>query len=343
MSRPLVIFHKGCFDGTASALVAYLVFGEDADYLPLSYADQPPQPSQVVGRDVYLIDFSFKPPVMGSLVAASKSFTWLDHHKSAKEELGAFVASQFPGMTYRDGQFGANIDFGQGLTNYGYFDGPQDAIKRTRFILDEAAGAHVGFSVGDEYEHRTLQRKFRCVVDMERSGATIAFGHFFPGWDVPDFFKMVEDRDLWRNTLPGVEEFHSYLFTLGFDDPRLWHEAVGEDETVADLIEKGRVARAAKKMDIELALRYSGDILFEGYHARAVNFCLHQGDVGHELVKLSGDGVGVLWWWDESKDSYIVSLRSSDESGVDVAKIAQRYGGGGHIHASGFQCMELPW
>ena len=39
----------------------------------------------------------------------------------------------------------------------------------------------------------------------------------------------------------------------------------------------------------------------------------------------------------DTADSRVFSLRSRREGGVDVAKIAESYGGGGHRNAAGFR------
>lgn len=54
-------------------------------------------------------------------------------------------------------------------------------------------------------------------------------------------------------------------------------------------------------------------------------------DAGNILCK--GEAFAALWY--SAKDGTHHSLRS-DENGVDVSKIAEQYGGGGHKHAAGF-------
>ena len=84
MTRPLVIYHANCPDGFCSAWVAWRVFKESADYLPANYGQEPPD---VTGRDVYILDFSYKAPVLMEMARQAKQVLVLDHHKTAKEEL----------------------------------------------------------------------------------------------------------------------------------------------------------------------------------------------------------------------------------------------------------------
>ena len=84
MGKPLVVYHAGCQDGFTAAWAAWEVLGETADYLPASYGGAPPE---VVGREVFLLDFSYKRSAVEKLLE-SNPVTVLDHHRTAWEELG---------------------------------------------------------------------------------------------------------------------------------------------------------------------------------------------------------------------------------------------------------------
>lgn len=85
--RPLVLYHADCADGFCAAWVAHRKFGEDADYLPVQYGQEPPA---VTGRRVIILDFSYKRDVLQRMADAAWSIIVLDHHKTAKEELAGF-------------------------------------------------------------------------------------------------------------------------------------------------------------------------------------------------------------------------------------------------------------
>ena len=81
--KTLVIYHAHCTDGLGAAWAAWKRFGSDAEYVPMSYNRAPPD---VVGRDVYLLDFSFKRSVVEQLCEFADHVTIVDHHKTAIEE-----------------------------------------------------------------------------------------------------------------------------------------------------------------------------------------------------------------------------------------------------------------
>lgn len=93
--RPLVIYHgPSCMDGFTAAWVANQ-FLKDAELRPMSYDDEPPTDEEVAGREVYVVDFSFKRAVCERLARSAKIFLVLDHHKSAEEELRGLPYATF--------------------------------------------------------------------------------------------------------------------------------------------------------------------------------------------------------------------------------------------------------
>lgn len=93
MTKPIVIYHAGCSDGFCAAWVAHKKLGDNAEYVPANYGEPPPD---VSGREVYILDFSYKRPVMEGLRQKASMLTVLDHHKTAEAELVAFGATGNP-------------------------------------------------------------------------------------------------------------------------------------------------------------------------------------------------------------------------------------------------------
>ncbi|MCW8828793.1 MAG: phosphoesterase [Gammaproteobacteria bacterium] len=92
MSKPLVIYHANCLDGFAAALAAHLHFsaqGVEADYFAAKHGNEPPV---CVGREVYIVDFSYKRAVLKQICAVAASVTILDHHISAQEDLDGLTS-----------------------------------------------------------------------------------------------------------------------------------------------------------------------------------------------------------------------------------------------------------
>ena len=86
----VVIYHAGCLDGIAAAYAAYVKFGHSAEYIPFNYR-MVPNLAVLKGKEIYVVDFSFKRDVYLELLEVADSVTVLDHHKTAHEEIGDLV------------------------------------------------------------------------------------------------------------------------------------------------------------------------------------------------------------------------------------------------------------
>lgn len=84
MNRPLVIYHANCADGFSAAWCFWRKYGTGADYVAGVYQQDPPD---VTGRDVFLVDFSYKRAVVEQMLAVANRVTLIDHHKTAIEDL----------------------------------------------------------------------------------------------------------------------------------------------------------------------------------------------------------------------------------------------------------------
>lgn len=88
MTDSICIYHGNCADGFTSAWVVRLALGKNADveYFPGFYQTPPPD---VTGKTVYMVDFSYKRPVMEQMLKTAKKIIHIDHHVSAIEDLAS--------------------------------------------------------------------------------------------------------------------------------------------------------------------------------------------------------------------------------------------------------------
>ncbi len=88
MTKPLCIYHGNCADGFGAAWAVRAALGDgNVDFHAGTYQDDPPD---VNGRDVIIVDFSYKRPVLERMAEQAHSILILDHHKSAAEDLSGF-------------------------------------------------------------------------------------------------------------------------------------------------------------------------------------------------------------------------------------------------------------
>jgi oligoribonuclease NrnB/cAMP/cGMP phosphodiesterase (DHH superfamily) len=83
-TQKLCIYHGNCADGFTSAWVVRKALGDEVQYHAGVYQDAPPD---VEGKDVLLVDFSYKRAVLEAMREKAASVTILDHHKTAEADL----------------------------------------------------------------------------------------------------------------------------------------------------------------------------------------------------------------------------------------------------------------
>lgn len=90
----ICIYHANCDDGFAAAYAVWKRFGDEVDFVACQYGQNAPD---VTGKDVLIVDFSFKKDVMEALGNRAQRIIVLDHHKTAKAELEGFTQMQAVG------------------------------------------------------------------------------------------------------------------------------------------------------------------------------------------------------------------------------------------------------
>lgn len=278
MNKPLVIYHGNCADGFSAAWCFWRKYGEDADYHAGVHQQDPPD---VAGRDVYLVDFSYKAPVVARMLEVARSVTLIDHHKTSIDDL----------RPLKEHQVMAN---GHGLVadNFGWF------------------------------------------CDLERSGATLAWDYLFPDEPRPLLLGHIEDRDLWRFKLPGTREIQANVFSYEYSFA-LWDKlmSANQSELLSMTAAGAAIERKHHKDIAELVKVCRRRMVIGGTEVwvASLPYTLTS-DAGHLMAQ--GEPFAACYW--DTADGRVFSLRSQDD-GADVSAVAMQYGGGGHVHASGFK------
>lgn len=186
------------------------------------------------------------------------------------------------------------------------------------------------------------------LLDDNKSGAMLAWEYFHPGTVVPALIKHIDDRDRWQFKMEGSKELHAALGSYqpwSFDK---WHNILDLTDSVAveQMIDEGWAIIRAQAQNVKRMAEQSCDcrITFDpessvgdGAHGYAVNSCIHQSELGHELAN-SSNTYGLVWYLAEN-GRVNCSLRSNGD--YDVSAIAKAFGGGGHKNAAGFETDVL--
>lgn len=301
MSRPLCIYHGNCADGFGAAWAVRHALGGRVDFHHGVHQNPPPD---VTDRDVIIVDFSYKRPVLMEMAKTARSILILDHHKSAAEDL-----------------IGLGHDLSRSDFDPSYAEWTEGAIPQLR-----NAGT---FPLG-------------VLFDMERSGAGITWD-FFHDAPRPPLIDHLEDRDLWRFALPGTREIQATVFSYPYDFA-VWDDLMRAPLEELRLEGRGIERKHHKDVaELVAALRQKAVIAGHVVPVASLPYTLTS-DAGHLMCQPVDEGLGGVWvppfaacYWD-TPDGRVYSLRSDDKAGgADCSAVAKLFGGGGHKNAAGFR------
>ncbi len=326
--KNLCIYHgSNCVDGFAAAWVVHRALGDEVEFVAASYGEDPPD---VADRDILIVDFSYKRPVLEAMAALARSVLVLDHHKSAAEDLEDIArldqsdtwdkwlraAHSFPTAlimaTFNMSRSGAVI-------TWDFFN---PGVPRPWFI--------------NLVEDRDL---WRFTDDRSRPfhAAVTSYPLDFALWD---------------------RLYAECLRTDNLDVADALRYSNGSGDLAYDLIKEGTGILRKHDLDVQTVIRTTRRTMVIGGVRVPVCNCPPwlASDVGHELcnfiievgtvsdndkrerrappMSIEVPPFSATYYDCDGKRNF--SLRSRPE-GADVSKICALYGGGGHRNAGGFE------
>ncbi len=201
----------------------------------------------------------------------------------------------------------------------------------SRWVCDELALKYVLVVID---HHESAQRELKgaeyAVFDMDQAGCVLTWKYMTDA-PVPDLLLFVQDRDLWRWELPGSQEVNTYISAMP-NDFVVWNSFDLETALIAGemicAFRDRQVARVVKSAVVSLGEK--------GLQVVSVNCAENVGEVGEALLdEFPGADYASVWRVKLSSEKIINSLRSR-KGGVNVAEIAELFGGGGHCNAAGY-------
>lgn len=196
-------------------------------------------------------------------------------------------------------------------------------------------------TVGPRY--RCCTKNLFTLLDNDKAGCRLAWEHFFPTQPLPRLLAYVDDFDRQALALPHSRGFNMMMRSTpwSFEQWENWLNTFGDFEGPSTpafeaFLETGRHLERAQD---SLAASIARDAItvqtpgFENPGLAVACPMLLVNDVGAELVRRSRT-YGLLWL--VQPDGLVkASLRSDGE--VNVAKLAEFHGGGGHRKMAAFR------
>lgn len=195
------------------------------------------------------------------------------------------------------------------------------------------------------------------VLDMNRSGAQIAWDEVYPNLTIPRpwFVDYIADRDLWTWKLPHAKAITKALHKEGhctFEGlEKIYQETMqrGIEQVMAHMVESGQRYIQEEEVLIKQAMQSSVLTHFQlGEHVYRVHVthCDYSilSEVGNRLAKQDDCDFAVIWNYDLKNDLWKLSFRGVPEKRHDLSSIARQFtNGGGHPNAAGATLSAKQW
>ncbi len=218
----------------------------------------------------------------------------------------------------------------------------------TKDVMDRFLEAATSLTVLDHHEgvQDVIESMPDHVYSTDHSGATLAWNYFHPGEAIPELLQYIEDDDLFRFSLPDTRPMLAYL-GVNPTTFEFWDEVasmLADPSTRETLIMKARTYGEYFELLADLAVEKSVLVEFEGYtcaFATAHPYKPMKSLVGNKLAKKYPPIALVVA---AHPYGYGVSIRG--DGSVNVAAIAEKFGGNGHTSSAGFLIPRegpYPW
>lgn len=130
LQQIVIIYHGFCTDGFGAAYAAWKKFGNNATYIGRDRKEEPFDPTIFKDKDVYVVDYSFSREEMLACEKEARSFTVIDHHISAKEDVECLKSFIF------------NNDHSGAYLAWQYFHPDTEVPRFIAYISDADIWAH---------------------------------------------------------------------------------------------------------------------------------------------------------------------------------------------------------
>lgn len=229
-----------------------------------------------------------------------------------------------------------------------------DLADKDVYIVDYSYPRNVLASIGRVAKsvhifdhHKTAQSDLaesiynvHCVFDMNRCGAEIAFDEMLAQQSAkqerPWWLKHIRDRDLWKWDHPDSTAFAAAFFDMGICFESITTIDNMTESERASFIMRGRTLIEFQEREVANICKFARLVEFEGHPVYAVNSITYRSEVGNVLANKPECSFAFVYRYDIDHLEWFISLRGDSENKIDLSKIAQKYGGGGHPNACGF-------
>lgn len=180
-----------------------------------------------------------------------------------------------------------------------------------------------------------------CHFVMGKAGVCLAWEYLYPNRKIPKALHYIGLKDVWQHE----SNQEAVYFTNAFTCPKTWDEWLPfhfDSPQVDEMITKGKILYEYNQSILNTLMEKVRYTTYNGYKIAIINVPFpFISDIGALICQKEPDKMIAVIWNKPADEPYNCSLRSNEKTGPNVAQLAEKLGGGGHIHAAACR-LDIP-
>lgn len=202
-------------------------------------------------------------------------------------------------------------------------------------------------SVIEQYESKLQSEGLEPIKGIRRVGTAamiLTWEYFYPNKELPLGIKLLGLNDIFDLRDKRVRAFEYAMQAIGVNRPtdKVWKELIEDTMDIDSMVEKGKaILSYIRNRNFRLVRAEAFVSEFEGYKCICANMPQGYSEFYDSLDNIKDYDVMINFFMNK-KNCWNLSFYTAKDN-VDVSKIAEKFGGGGHAKAAGASSLkELP-
>jgi oligoribonuclease NrnB/cAMP/cGMP phosphodiesterase (DHH superfamily) len=183
-----------------------------------------------------------------------------------------------------------------------------------------------------------------------KAGCRLTWEYLFEDKKIPYGVSLIDRFDVFDQSKKDFWDNYIYPFKIGMEchdmqpetNMGLWNKIFNNNQKfLKDTINNGKtINEYLLQMNKKLFKENGFEITFEDKKAVVINSLIKGSQLFESVYDKKIHDIMMVFAF--AKNIYTVSIYT-EKNDIDVSKIANKYGGGGHKQAAGFTCKKLPF
>lgn len=202
-------------------------------------------------------------------------------------------------------------------------------------------------SVIEQYEDKLKSENLEPIKGIRRVGTAamiLTWEYFYPEKEIPLGIKLLGLNDIFDLKDKRVRAFEYAMQAIGVNRPtdKVWAELIEDTMDIDSMVEKGKaILSYIRNRNFRLVRAEAFVSEYEGYKCICANMPQGYSEFYDSLDNIKDYDVMINFFMNK-KNCWNLSFYTAKDN-VDVSKIAEKFGGGGHAKAAGASSLkELP-